>query len=265
MSIAVKFQDQMGNEITLEKRPKRIVSLVPSITELLCDLGLRDSVVGCTKFCVHPIGFKKKVTIVGGTKSVHIDRVRALSPDLIIANKEENNKETIHELRRYYQVWVSDIKTVDEAYSMITAIGEITETQEQANKIIVDQQTVLTAEATTGIRVAYMIWSKPWMTVGGDTYISDMLKKSGYINRFSDQVRYPTVEIDTLKTEDLDMIMLSTEPYPFGEKHIKELQERLPDVSFSLVDGEFFSWYGSRITHMTNYLAELRMQNAIKN
>lgn len=265
MGETVSYQDQLGDRITLSGHPSTIVSLVPSITELLVDLGLRKAIVACTKFCIHPQGLKKEITTVGGTKTVHTERIDALCPDLIIANKEENSKETITHLRQQHNVWVSDIKTLADAYDLITSIGQITNRSERADQIIAEQQSILSSLDPTRGRVAYLIWRDPWMTIGGDTYINDMLEQVGYTNVFKDQSRYPIVDIDMLKSADIDMILLSSEPFPFSEQHMNELQKELPNILVRLVDGEFFSWYGSRLLHMKKYLSNLLIQEPSKN
>ncbi len=265
MGVAVNYQDQLGNTIILSDTPARIVSLVPSITELLVDLGLRKSIVGCTKFCVHPHGLRKEVTIIGGTKSVHIDKISSLSPDLILANKEENTQEVITELQEHHTVWVSDIKTLTDAYEMIAAIGTMTNNNQRAREIVEGQQDVLSSFEQASGRVAYMIWKSPWMTVGGDTYINDMLEHMGYTNVFREMCRYPEVDIELLKSMDIDLIFLSSEPFSFAEQHVNNLQKELPNVSVRLVDGEFFSWYGSRLLHKDTYLSDQFVEEPIKN
>lgn len=265
MSAAISYEDQLGNSITLDRTPLTIVSLVPSITELLIDLGLRQELVGCTKFCVHPAGLKNEITVIGGTKTVHIERILALKPDLVIANKEENDRETIVKLQKETNVWVSQIKTLNDAHQMITAIGEMTNTQDRANQIREEQLAMIKSIGKSHGRVAYLIWRDPWMTVGGDTYISDMLEHVGYTNAFKHLTRYPSVDIERLRAADLDMIFLSSEPFPFSEQHRINLQKDLPDTLVRLVDGEFFSWYGTRILHKPNYLISPLIQEPSHN
>lgn len=250
--------DQLGNAHQFTESPCRIVSLVPSITELLCDLGLQNKVVGCTKFCVHPKGLKKNVAIVGGTKKVNIQKVKELQPDLIIANKEENKKEDIEALRNITTVWVSDIDTIDRAYDMIRSIGDICSVQVKAESIIDASKAILSISSTKTKSVVYLIWKSPYMTIGGDTFIHDMLKASGYENVFGESLRYPEVTIEEIKKQQPDVIFLSSEPFPFKEKHVVKLKEALGDIPIVLVDGEYFSWYGSRILHCTDYINRLR-------
>jgi ABC-type Fe3+-hydroxamate transport system substrate-binding protein len=254
------FTDMMNNKVEIALPPKRIVSLVPSQTELLYDLGLDAEVVGITKFCVHPASWFKTKKRIGGTKTVHIDIVKELQPDLIIANKEENTKEQIEALSALYPVWVSDIHTIDDGLQMISEIGSMTGRSEKAEslvKSINEGFQALRQGKITAKRVAYFIWRKPWMCAGGDTFISDMIQKMGWTNILSDQQRYPEIELELLKHKQVDLVLLSSEPYPFKDPHIAEIKAALPHVQVILVDGEMFSWYGSRMNKATAYLQQL--------
>lgn len=253
------YTDQSGKKITLTTTPKRIVSLVPSQTELLYDLGLDDEVIGITKFCVHPQKWFHNKTRIGGTKAVHIDQVISLQPDLIIANKEENVKEQVDALAALFPVWTSDISNLQGALQMIEAIGTITGTGQKATAIITEiknrfDQLTLT-HAT--IRAAYLIWQDPYMTIGSDTFISDMLMRCGFENIFSDQLRYPTISIEEIKNRNCELLLLSSEPFPFKQKHADELQQQLPSTKIILIDGEMFSWYGSRLLLVPDYFKSL--------
>ncbi len=259
----IKAIDQLGDAHQFAESPSRIVSLVPSITELLCDLGLQNKVVGCTRFCVHPKDFKKSITIVGGTKKVNIQKVKELQPDLIIANKEENTKEDIEALRDFTTVWVSDIDTIDRAHDMIRSIGDICIAREKAEEIIDMSISILSQISSKTKNVAYLIWKSPYMTIGADTYIHDVLNRSGFENVFGESLRYPEVTIEDIKRQDPEVIFLSSEPFPFKKQHIEELKEQMGQVPIVLVDGEYFSWYGSRILHCTNYINRL-LQNIVK-
>ncbi len=250
--------------------PKRIVSLVPSQTELLYDLGLEKNVVGVTKFCVHPKDWLHTKTIVGGTKNFHIDRIRALQPDLIIANKEENTKEQVEQLANYAPVWVSDIECLDDALIMIHSIGYITNTSTKAKEIIhsiksnFQISTTLTNSKTTHLKkAAYLIWQNPLITIGKDTFINNMMRYAGYDNIFNNKNRYPEISLSELQSallsneNDKSYLLLSSEPFPFKEKHIDFFKKALPGVEIMLVDGEYFSWYGSRLIHASNYFKSL--------
>jgi len=238
----------------------RIVSLVPSQTELLYDLGLDEQVVGITKFCVHPQQWFRSKTRVGGTKSIHIDRVMALKPDLIIANKEENIKEQVDELAAQFRVWTSDISNLTQALQMIESIGEITQTISRATALIetISRRFSLLPATPNPVRTAYLIWQNPYMTVGGDTFINDMLLRAGFENIFKDRLRYPEISLNEIAENDCRLLLLSSEPFPFKQNHIATLQQQLPSTKIILADGEMFSWYGSRLLLAPGYFEKLR-------
>jgi len=255
------FTDMMGNSVQTNYQPQRIVSLVPSQTELLFDLGLSDEIVGITKFCVHPAEWFRSKTRVGGTKTVHIDVIDQLQPDLIIANKEENTRQQIEELALRYPTWVSDIKTIADGLQMISQIGAITGRQERAAALIrhiSEGFAKLKKSETRRYRVAYFIWRNPWMCAGCDTFISDMIKAIGWENVLATSTRYPEVQLGQLKDKEIDIVLLSSEPYPFKEAHIAEIKQQLPGAAVWLVDGEMFSWYGSRMLPAAQYMAEIK-------
>ena len=238
--------------------PRRIISLVPSQTELLYDLGLENEVIGITKFCIHPRQWFRTKTRIGGTKTVNIEKVRQLSPDLVIANKEENVKEQVEAIRKFAPVYVSDISSVTQALDMIKDIGSLTGKAEKATILrqqIAEQFARLKPGA--GPRVAYFIWKDPWMTAGNDTFIHDIIRKAGWINVYENEVRYPTTSLPELAEKKPDIVLLSSEPYPFKEKHIKELRVFLPETGIILADGELFSWYGSRMQYAPGYILQL--------
>lgn len=249
--------DMMGRAVTLNGVPNRIVSLVPSQTELLYDLGLDEEVVGITKFCIHPESWFRSKRRVGGTKSVHLDIIDTLQPDLIIANKEENTQEQVEALAAKYPVWISDIRTLDEALQMIRGVGEITGRATRAGEIANEITAGFDAlgKGADPLRVAYYIWRDPWMSVGGDTFISDMITGMGWVNVLGNKSRYPVVSPEELTGSGVQRVLLSSEPYPFKEKHIAEIKQALPDVEVMLVDGEMFSWYGSRLLHAPQYFS----------
>ena len=246
--------DPTGRKVLLPDAPQRIISLVPSQTELLYDLGLDEKVIGITKFCVHPNEWFRTKTRIGGTKDLSIEKIVALQPDLIIANKEENVKEQVETLAEQFPVWVTDVNTVVEAYDMIEGIGQITGTIEKANEIINRcQQNLQLNNHDTLIPACYLIWRNPYMTVGGDTFINDMMRYAGFQNIYSSQKRYPEITIEQLKKDNCQHLLLSSEPYPFKQEHVDELQAFLPDTKILLVDGEGFSWYGSRMASSSKF------------
>lgn len=245
--------DQLGDTIRLEDFPKRIVSLVPSQTELLFDLGLGDRVVGITKFCVHPTKWYKTKTRVGGTKSVDLERVKYLNPDLIIANKEENQKEQIEALRKVAPIWISDIYNLDDSLDMIHSIGELCGVDQRASELIQRIVSEFCQLPQMSGTVAYYIWKSPYMLAGKSTFIDNMLSQIGLTNAV-DLERYPVVDREEVTS---DFVFLSSEPYPFNEEHVKEWEDLFPTSKVVVVDGEYFSWYGSRLVKAPNYFKEL--------
>jgi ABC-type Fe3+-hydroxamate transport system substrate-binding protein len=249
------FTDQLGRTITLDHPPNRIISLVPSQTELLHDLGA--NVVGITKFCIHPSSWFREKTRVGGTKYIHPDRIATLQPDLIIANKEENDQRQIEALAAQYPVWVSDIRNLNDALAMIRSVGDLVAGAQKAHSIAttIEKDFWELPPLAHTLNSAYLIWRNPWMTVGGDTFIHDMLRRCGFINLFSARSRYPT--IDPAALADCDLILLASEPYPFREKDAHELRSLVPNAVVRLVDGQFFSWYGSRLLQAPAYFRKV--------
>lgn len=263
--------DMLGRTVEVPDKPQHIISLVPSQTELLYDLGLEDEVACITKFCVHPEGWFRNKIRIGGTKTVHIDKVAALNPDLIIANKEENTRSDIEALEQIAPVWVSDIHTLSEALEMISAVGKLCNKEQEAAAVISKikdgfAQLPVSPEGATSLsirqrpmmkRTAYCIWRNPWMWAGGDTFIDDMLSHCGLQNVFAETPRYPEAPPESLAGSGVELVLLSSEPYPFKEVHIAEIKAALPGVEVRLVDGEMFSWYGSRLIHAPEYFASL--------
>jgi ABC-type Fe3+-hydroxamate transport system substrate-binding protein len=248
------FTDQMNRTIDIPEKPQRIVSLVPSQTELLVDLGLEDRIVGLTKFCVHPKGLKKEKTVIGGTKNFHFSKIEALQPDLIIGNKEENSQEGIERLAEKYPVWMSEIYTLEDALEMIKGIGSITRAAAQAERLIheINQDMASLSQGARGTAV-YLIWKDPLMAVGPQTFIHDMLGRAGFINKV-ELLRYPELSMEDLKNISPDFLLLSSEPFPFKQKHMEEFAAQLPQTQVHLVDGEVFSWYGSRLKYFKSYI-----------
>lgn len=258
------FTDDLGRQVEIPVLPKRIVSLVPSQTELLYHLGLAEEVAGITKFCIHPQAWHKSKTRIGGTKNVNLEKIRDLEPDLIIANKEENVQEQVEALAKEFPVWVSDVNTLDEAINMIRSIGQTTGKEDNAIQIIQNIQKGFETfvKPANPRNVVYLIWQEPYMTVGGDTFISNLLQHAGFTNMFQSETRYPQVSAERLQSLQPDYLFLSSEPYPFGEKHIEAFQKLLPQTQIELVDGEMFSWYGSRLQYAPSYFATLQHQLA---
>ena len=265
----IEFQDQLGRIIHLPHYPTRIISVVPSQTELLFDLGLEREVIGITKFCIHPQEWFRTKTRVGGTKTLNTSIIDSLEPDLIIANKEENTREEIEALATRYQVWTSDVMNLESALQMISSIGDLTNRNRQAGEIVTKVReefqnlTNQLQKVKFKPRTGYLIWKDPYITVGGDTFINAMLHACGMKNAFGHLKRYPEIQITQLQeagasgSELCELLLLSSEPYPFSQKHIDELQMHLPKTSIELVDGEMFSWYGSRLIRAPAYFEQL--------
>lgn len=254
--------DQLGNTIILPAPPKRIVSLVPSQTEFLFDIGLDSEIVGITRFCIHPkdkvVGKEK----IGGTKQFNFEKIRQLQPDLIIGNKEENYKEGIEELQRHYPVWMSDIYTLEDSLTMMQQLsmllGKEAEGRALVERISTGFAGIETDTASTLPSAAYFIWRKPYMVAASNTFINEMLLRFGVRSVFEGMERYPEIQTETLARLKPDYIFLSSEPYSFREVHREEFQGFCPTAKVLLVDGEMFSWYGSRLQYAPTYFKHLQ-------
>lgn len=258
----MNLTDQFGRNVEVPNDPQRIISLVPSQTELLADLHLDSRVVGITRFCDRPREWFYRKARVGGTKDVDIERISALKPDLIIGNAEENTKPIISKLEQLYPVWISDVKTLEQAYEMMEQIGFITTRTDSAQDWVVriQEQFEQFHQPKTGDRVLYLIWQDPWMAVGRDTFIHDMIEKAGFENCIVEpDSRYPTLTEIQIAEYQPDWVFLSSEPYPFNEKHLGEFEQNL-HLKAKLVDGGMFSWYGTRLFHSPSYFAQLRRE-----
>jgi ABC-type Fe3+-hydroxamate transport system substrate-binding protein len=264
------FTDQLGNQFTFETAPKRIVSLVPSQTELLYDLGLEDRVVGITKFCVHPFHFKSTKTIVGGTKKIKIDKIEALKPDIIICNKEENTEEIVESLQKICPVWVTDIYTIEDNNQMIEDFGKLfnvrTESQKWIDKINFAHRDFLNfIKDFETQKAAYFIWANPYMVAGGNTFINTLLELNKFENIYANnekyEGRYHEVVVQKMRIQgDPDIVFLSSEPFPFKDEHAFELGRHTHHAKTVFVDGEMFSWYGSRLFKAFDYFKKLRIR-----
>lgn len=264
------FIDQLGNKHIFETTLKRIISLVPSQTELLCDLGLEESIIGITKFCVHPYHLKSTKKIIGGTKKVHVEKIRLLQPDIIIANKEENTIEIVEELSKICPVWVTDIITLDDNLKMIEDFGNLfnkrTEAQKWIDKINFAHKDFLHFVKDKEVqKVAYFIWANPYMVAAGNTFINEMLKLNNFENIYDTnpkyEGRYPEVVIQKMRIQgDPDLVLLSSEPFPFTDEHAFELGRHTHHALTVFVDGEMFSWYGSRIVKAFEYFKKMHQK-----
>jgi ABC-type Fe3+-hydroxamate transport system substrate-binding protein len=238
---------------------QRIISLVPSLTELLIDLGLTDQLIGRTRFCIHPEEKVEEIKIVGGTKNPNLEKIVELKPDFILANKEENRKEDIEMLDNYAEVRVTEIDSIQDAILEISSLGNHLGVMEEASALVDKISALLNQRPPANtLSVAYFIWKDPWMTVGNDTYIHDVLHKYNLNNVFGLQKRYPTTSLEELKKKQPDLILLSSEPYPFKEKHLEEIKSVCPEATVQLINGEWFSWYGSRMVESFSQLNKWR-------
>jgi iron complex transport system substrate-binding protein len=241
----------------------KIISLVPSLTELLVDLGLEDNIVGVTKFCIHPKNLRKDKVVVGGTKNIHLERIKELGPDFILCNKEENTKEIVDNCSKIATTHVSDICTIDDIIALTTYYGTLFSCEQKAASIneelnakIKDFKNFLADKAT--LRVVYFIWKNPWMIAADNTFINHLLALCKFDNCYKHKSRYPEIFLEDLKTKEIDVIFLSSEPFPFKEKNSLDFKNHAENTNIVLVDGEYFSWYGSRLLKAFDYFKELR-------
>ena len=252
--------DMLGRNITLSKTPTRIVSVVPSQTELLYDLGLAEEVVGITKYCIHPDDWFHSKTRVGGTKKINQEIILSLKPDIVIANMEENTQSELEELAKHVPVWISDVRNLNDALRMIELLGDLVDKSEEAEKIILKIRSDfdLLKPISKPRKALYLIWREPFMAINSDTFIHDMMMRCGLINVSSEaQTRYPQLSPEQVHALNPEYVLLSSEPFPFAEKHMAEIQRLLPKARIGLVDGEAFSWYGSRLTQSAPYFKQL--------
>lgn len=254
------WEDQTGRHLELSGPPRRIVSTVPSQTELLYDLGLEAEVVGLTAYCEQPPHWLETKTVIGGTKDLQLEKIRALEPDLIIGNKEENIKEQIVALANETPVWLSDVRSVDSALEMIAALGGLTGRREQAEKLyqtIAGQRKKI--KPLSGLRAAFLIWKDPLMMAGPDTFIGQVMQEAGWINAAPEKGdRYPRTDLSALQSMNLDLLLLSSEPYAFTSADLHQLSAAARHAR--VVDAQLFSWYGSRMQYLFPYLGRLQEQ-----
>lgn len=258
------FVDHLGRKVEIPYPPQRIISLCPSITETLYDFGLDEQIAGRTQFCIHPANKVEQAVIVGGTKQIKAEKIEAIQPDLIIAEKEENTKEMVEALAEKYPVYVAKVENYEESLRMIRDLGEITNRTEQAGELVEKiEQRFGDLHFAHGRKVAYVVWKDPYMVVGSNTFVDSILAKCGLENVFRNRNgRYPEVTLEDFREASPDYLLLSSEPYPYKEPHRREFAELFPGMTPLLVDGEMFIWYGARMVQAVDYLNELlgRMQ-----
>ena len=244
----------------------RVVSLCPSLTELVFDLGRGADLVGVTKFCVHPAQGVAAIEKVGGTKNPKVDRIVELAPDLVLLNEEENRAEDAESLREAgIRCHVSFPRTAGETAEMVRSIGAALGSADEAETIAAEiearaERARAAARGRPPVRFACLIWRRPWMAAAGDTFLDALLGLAGGVNVFADRAdRYPEVTATELASADPDAILLTSEPFPFREEHADELAGAtgLPRERFVFVDGELLSWHGSRTPRGIDYAASV--------
>ena len=260
------MKDQLNRRIHFSTIPKRIISLVPSQTELLYDLGLESSIVGITKFCVHPLHLRKEKTIVGGTKEVHYDKIKALNPNIILCNKEENTLGMIQELEQIAPVHISDIYSIEDNLKLIEMYGQLFSKEVEAIEIISSLKKKYDDFKTfihdkSNLKTVYFIWKNPWMVAANQTFIDEILKLNNFENYYSNLNRYPEIELVENKQKKVELLLLSSEPFPFKEKHKVSVRQYFPNAKILVVDGEAFSWYGSRLIKAFDYFKSLHQNH----
>ena len=262
----IRSKDQLGDIIEIPFPLVRIISLVPSQTEFLFDMGLEQEIAGVTRFCIHPEDKVQFIEKIGGTKRFDIEKIKSLKPDLIIGNKEENYEEGILELKKDFPVWMSDIYTLTDSFNMMLEVGRVTNRTKESShlvEIIRNAFSTLQESASAAKSCAYFIWRKPYMVAASSTFINEMIKVVGLKNVFEKGSRYPEINPAELAELKPDYIFLSSEPYSFSEKHFEEFTEFVPTAKLVLVDGEMFSWYGSRLRLAPAYFFNLKQQLTI--
>jgi ABC-type Fe3+-hydroxamate transport system substrate-binding protein len=234
----------------------RIVSLVPSITELLCDLDLSEQLVGRTGFCIHPWETVKEIPKVGGTKDLKFDRIRELEPTHVVVNVDENRKEDAEALAEFVpNVVVTHPLGPRDNLDLYRQMGREFDREAEAEALCGRFEAALSRVGERPpLEVLYLIWKDPWMTVSSDTYISQTLSLFGWHTvPAASEERYPEIDIDGL---EVDRVLLSSEPFHFKPQHVEEVAALVPGAQVSLIDGEMTSWYGSRAIAGLDYLAE---------
>lgn len=258
------YKDQLNNTIQFKDRPRRIISIVPSQSEFLWDIGLTEELIGITKFCIHPDRMYRSVARVGGTKDLDLEKIRQLKPDLIIGNKEENDQMQIETLQKEFNVWMSDIYSFEDAFDMMQNLGEVMNKKTETKEILDQLKRSLPRikNIFNKQKVAYFIWNKPYMCAAKNTFINHVLDYVGFENILVSIERYPEIEESSLKRLNPDLCFLSSEPFPFKEEHVIELQKIVPRSKVRIVDGEMFSWYGSRLLLLEEYLKRLPLAHS---
>jgi ABC-type Fe3+-hydroxamate transport system substrate-binding protein len=258
------FVDALGRTHRITAPPWRIVSLVPSLTEALFAFGLGECVAGVTRYCVEPAADVALKPKIGGTKNVDVAQVAALQPDLVLANVEENTQSDVAALEAAgLRVFLTYARTVSEAIAELAVIASMAGAEEAARPIVEGAKEALADALAANARrrappTFCPIWRNPWMTIGPDTYIHDVLESCGAANVYADAAgRYPVLDLAEVASRRPEVVLLPDEPYRFGEKHVPEVVETLPGVRIHLVDGKMLGWYGPRIAESLRSLQRI--------
>jgi len=257
----MQFNDDLERRIYLDKAPRKIISLCPSLSETLYDLGLAECIAGRTDYCVHPQELADRVPSVGGPKSVSIDAVKKIGPDLILIVKEENDKKNIEKLTALgYKCFIFDINSVSDALKMLVKLGKIFGLEKKASKI--HDNVVKGLDSIKGIgngaSFLYMVWNSPYMACATDNYINSLLNHAGLSNCLSDRLkRYVIMPLNSLKSLSPELVLLPSEPYRYTFADRAKFEKIFPAARVELVDGEMFCWYGSRMAKASEYIKKL--------
>ncbi|MCB0833744.1 MAG: ABC transporter substrate-binding protein [Bacteroidetes bacterium] len=258
--MAYELVDALGRHVRFDRPPTRVVSLIPSITESLFELGLESSVQGVSKYCIYPAGLTDGKRKVGGQKNPDFQAIEEINPDLIILNREENKPDHIRKLGEKYPIWVTYPRQFLDTLALLRDLGGIfgVSVDDYQSEIRAGVE-ALHLEAAQRCRVLYLIWRNPWMSINGDTFIHDVLKLHGLDNVFAEHPeRYFEVSVDEIISKNPEMIILPDEPYRFLKKHIAEFGD-LPIQAVAsgrvfLADGTYFCWYGTRSARTSSYI-----------
>ena len=263
----MQFFDDLGKTIFINKIPKRIVSLCPSITETLCELGLSDKIIACTDYCIHPIDKVKNINKIGGPKNFSEEKILKLSPDIIFAVKEENDANKIINISKKITTYVFDINSIKEGIELIKALGNIFEIQNIANvfieKILEGYKNL--PKVNSNIQCLYLVWKNPYIAVGSGSFIDSVLNKLNLRNCLrNSEKKYPKINLNNFEN-NFDLIILPSEPYRFSNKDIEELENVFPEKVIIKVDGEMFSWYGTHqlksISYFDKFVEKLNLSD----
>jgi len=260
----IVVQDQLGKEHQFEQMPKRIVCLVPALTETLFDLGLEDELVGITTSCSHPYHLRVTKTTVGGPKQVDVDQIKLLQPDVIIGNKEENSAEDIARLQAICPVWMADVQTLDQNFQLLERLGQLfnkrTEASKWIDKIRFAQKDFMAfVSDKTAYKTAYFMGREPFIVAGGATFIQELLTINQFENVYAGrEEQYPEVEVRKIRIQgDPELVFLPSIPYPFEEEHAFEIGRFTHHGKTVFVDGEMFSWYGTHVHKAFDYFKQI--------